>query len=254
MSLARSFTVAYQRGAAGWSEPQLVPNRAAAAAVEVTGIDGVGLGVFDQQGFSVPIGSSCENSALAERLQFTVGQGPCYDAHAQRRTVVASEPVMSLSWPVYHDLLVTQTLFRSVVAMPLTGPLASMATIDLLFHDPDGAAHAPLADIAVLCRHITAALIEADLWADTTNPHATPAEAGTLVEHSGPVWLTSPSSTARNQVMVAVGMLTRHLQVSTSDALKLLKAHAYSGGSTTDHIAAALVAGEIPPATFNLDS
>jgi len=247
VTIAQDFAVAYRRGELSSPEPQMVPDRLAVAMTEVTGIDGVGLDVFDRLGFAVPIGASCARTTLAERLQFTVGQGPCYDAHRQHRTIVAVEPEMARCWPAYHDLLRTQTKFRSVVALPLTGPLDSMATIDLLFHDPDAAAHVPLAQIAVLGRQITAALIEADLMADADGVSA----AG---EDQGPVWLSSPSSVARNQVMVAAGMLNRYLEISTADALKVLKARAYANRSTTDQVAAAVVAGVISPAAFQLDS
>lgn len=247
MTIAHDFAAAYRAGEVCPPEPQLVPDRLAVAVTEVTGVDGVALGVFDRQGFPVPIGASCERTTLAERLQFTVGQGPCYDAHRYGRAVVASEPVMARSWPAYHDLLVTQTYFRSVVALPLTGPLDSMATIDLLFRDPDGAARAPLREIAVLCRQITAALIEADLIADTTGESASAADE----QDRGPVWLSGPRSVARNQVMVAAGMLNRHLELSTADALKVLKAHAYANRSTTDQVAAALIEGVISPDAFD---
>jgi hypothetical protein len=249
VTIAQDFAAAYRRGGMSSPEPALVPGRLAVAVTEVTGIDGVALGVFDRVGFAVPIGASCDRTALAERLQFTVGQGPCYDAHRHSRTVVAVEPVMARSWPAYHDLLVTQTSFRSVVALPLTGPLCSIATIDLLFDDPDAAAHVPLGDIEVLGRQITAALIEADLMAD-------PPEAsgpGADDDDRGPVWLSSPSSVARNQVMVAAGMLNGHLEISTADALKVLKAHAYANRSTTDQVAEGLVTGVISPAAFYLD-
>jgi hypothetical protein len=249
VTIAQDFAAAYRRGGKSSPEPALVPGRLAVAVTEVTGIDGVGLGVFDRVGFAVPIGASCDRTTLAERLQFTVGQGPCYDAHRYSRAVVAVEPVMARSWPAYHDLLVTQTSFRSVVAMPLTGPLSAMATIDLLFDDPDAAAHVAMAEMAVLGRQITAALIEADLLAD---PPAL-AGSGAADDDRGPAWLSSPSSVARNQVMVAAGMLNRQLEISTADALKVLKAHAYANRTTTDQVAEALVSGVLSPATFFLD-
>jgi hypothetical protein len=240
-----AFTAAYLRTAAAKPEPQLVPERLTMAVCEVTGADGVGLSVFDQDGVPVPIGASCDRTALAERLQFTVGQGPCHETHRTGRPVVATEPVMATRWPAYHDLMVGETLFRSVVALPLAGPLSEMATIDLLFHDPQAAPGVPLQAMNELCRHITAALIEADLFAGSTDPEA-PVQGD-----SGPVWLSNPGSLARHQVMVAAGVLSVHLGVPTGDALKVLKAHAYANHSTTDDTAAALIDGTISPHTFD---
>ena len=250
MSIAHDFTAAYLKRSPSTPDPQSVPARLAAAAAEVTGINGVGLSVFDDQGFAVPIGANSAEAVLAERLEFTVGQGPSYDAHRAHRLVVATEPVIAASWPGYHDLLLTRTSFRSVVALPLSGPLEWMALISLLFHDPFAAVHAPLADVSVLCRYITAALIEADVLDDTGDMSA---QLGVETD-IGPVWLSGPSSKVRNQVLAAVGILARHLGISTADGLKLLKAHAYGQHSTTDQVAAALLAGDIAMTAFDLDT
>jgi hypothetical protein len=249
MTIAQQFTAAYLKRAPLSPEPQLVPHRLAAATAEVTGIDGVGLGVFGHRGLAVPIGANSAEAVLAERLEFTVGQGPGYDAHGEHRMVVATEPVMAARWPAYHDLLLTRTSFRSVVALPLTGPLESMAIITLLFHDPSGAS-APPTEIEVLCRYITAALIEADLLDDTGDI----APLLGVDTDSGPVWLSGPSSVVRNQVMAAVGMLSEYLGISRADGLKLLKSRAYGQHSTTDQIAAALLAGDLALAAFDLEA
>lgn len=242
MTIAEEFAAAYRRAAGYSPELRTVPSRLAAAVMEVTGVDGAGLDVFDQDGLPVPIGASCNDTSLAEQLQFTVGQGPTYDAHRTGKTITATEAAMARTWPAYHDLLVTQTAFRSVVALPLTGPLASTATMDLMFHDPAAAASALLPDMAVLCLHITATLIEADLLSA--------AETG---EDSGPVWLSNPSSLHRRHVMVAADILHTHLGVSTADALKMLKAQAYANRTTTDDVAADLISGRTSPVAFDLD-
>ena len=246
MTTSQDFAAAYRRGVASWPGSRLAPSAMAAAVTEMTDADGVGLSMFDNAGYPMPIGASCANSTLAEQLQFTVGQGPCHDAHRTGAAVVATETVIASSWPAYHDLLVTHTTFRSVVALPLLGPLAPTATIDLLFYNPHAAAHLLLPRIGVLCRHVTAALIEADLIAadqERTTPQPN--------EDSGPVWLSSPSGMARSQVMVAAGILTHHLGVSPDDAVKVLKARAYATGSTTDDVAAALVHGHTPVTAFD---
>jgi hypothetical protein len=246
VTIAQDFTAAYHRVAASSPEPATVASRLAAAVTEVTNSDGAGVDVFDQGGFAVPIGASCGHTSLAEQLQFTVGRGPTYDAHRSGHTIMATEPVMARRWPEYHDLLVTRTQFRSAVALPLVGPLSSSATLDLLFHDRDAAASASLADISVLCRHITAALIEADLL----DADARPASGG---QGSGPVWLSSRSSLNRQQVWLAAGMLHSHLGVSTADAVKLLKAHAYAHHTTTDDVAVAVISGHTALEAFDLD-
>ena len=246
MTIAEEFAAAYQRNMAVWPGARLAPTAVAAAMVELTDADGVGLSVFDTYGDPVLIGASCADSTLAERLQFTVGQGPCYHAHRTGAAVLATEAGLADNWPTYHDLLVTQTAFRSVAAMPLRGPMFKMAAIDLLFHDPRAAPQTPLPLIAVLCHYVTAALIEADLIGD--DERSTPPPGA---DDGGPVWLSSPTGVARGQVMVAAGMLVDHLGVSAAAAVKILKARAYSTHTTTDDVAAALVAGHITTAAFD---
>ena len=246
MTIADEFAAAYQRSMAVWPGARLVPTAVAAAIVELTDADAVGLSVFDTAGNPVPIGASSADSTLAERLQFTVGQGPCYHAHRTGAAVLATEAGLADNWPTYHDLLVTQTAFRSVAAMPLRGPMSQMATIDLLFHDPQAAPQAPLPQIAVLCRYITAALIEADLIGD--DEPSTPPPG---VNDGGPIWLTSPTGMARGQVTVAAGMLVDHLGVAAAEAVKILKARAYTTHTTADDVAAALVTGHITTAAFD---
>jgi len=43
---------------------------------------------------------------IAERLQFTVAQGPCIDAHHTGQRVMATEPVIAQRWPIFHDRLI----------------------------------------------------------------------------------------------------------------------------------------------------
>src|SRR4051794_10539556 len=61
------------------ADPDLLPVRLARAAADVLGADGAGISFYEDD-FRVPLGASDEMTTLAERLQFTQGQGPCLDA------------------------------------------------------------------------------------------------------------------------------------------------------------------------------
>jgi hypothetical protein len=64
---------------------ELLPDRltlvavAVAVAVAVLGVDDVGIAIINTQ-VRVPLGASSAPPALAEQLQFTVGEGPCLAA------------------------------------------------------------------------------------------------------------------------------------------------------------------------------
>jgi hypothetical protein len=63
VTIAEEFAAAYRRAAGQSPELRTVPSRLAAAVMEVTGVDGAGLDVFDQGGLPVPIGASCDNTS-----------------------------------------------------------------------------------------------------------------------------------------------------------------------------------------------
>lgn len=86
--------------------PDLLPVRLARACVGVLGVDGAGLSVVSGA-FRVPLGASDDVAALAERLQFTQGEGPCLDAAVHGRLVVAAEPELQRRWPMFPQELLT---------------------------------------------------------------------------------------------------------------------------------------------------
>jgi hypothetical protein len=57
--------------------PELLPVRVARACAQMLQVDGAGLSLVDTAQQRMPLGASSEEAATAERLQFTVGAGPC---------------------------------------------------------------------------------------------------------------------------------------------------------------------------------
>jgi hypothetical protein len=164
VSIVDSFIAAYTTGSLGSADPALIPSRLAQAVTAVMPVHGVGISLFDSAGMRVPVGASSAAGTQAEHLQFTVGQGPCLDAHLTGLPVIATEAVIARRWPIYHDGMVESTPFRSVIALPLTGPRHAMATMDLLFHDPLSAMNVELDGIHGPSRHMSAVLTGSDLF------------------------------------------------------------------------------------------
>src|SRR5947199_403025 len=103
----------------GYSSPRFEPGRARA-------------------GHSTPLGASDEAAGTAERLQFTAGAGPCMFAAESGWPVFGPEDQLRTRWPAFHDLLVTHTPFRSVVALSLPGELRGHGALDLYLTHPVG--------------------------------------------------------------------------------------------------------------------
>ena len=76
--------------------PELLPAGLARAAVRVPpGVAGAGISVLADPGLRVPMGASDDDAATAERLQFTVGERPCPQAHSSARPVYAPAAVFA---------------------------------------------------------------------------------------------------------------------------------------------------------------
>ena len=69
--------------------------------------------MFGSDGMRIPVGASDDPAAAAERLQFTAAEGPCLDAQALARSVLATETLIEQRWPDFYSGLVTRTPFRA---------------------------------------------------------------------------------------------------------------------------------------------
>src|SRR4051794_7566577 len=69
--------------------PELLPMRLAHACARILEVDAAGLSLVDSAGERIPLGASTEAAATAERLQFTVGDGPCSVAQRSQQPVFA---------------------------------------------------------------------------------------------------------------------------------------------------------------------
>jgi hypothetical protein len=114
--------------------PAGLPIRLSRACVRVLPVVGAGLGLFSDPTMRIPVGASDDTAATAERLQFTVAEGPCFHAHRTGQPVVATETVIADRWPLFHDQLVTRTPIRGILSMPLGDGFSGVGVLDLYCH------------------------------------------------------------------------------------------------------------------------
>jgi hypothetical protein len=227
LTIAQDFTASVSAAEADLPGAELLPERLAQACAAVLPVDGAGLSVFFSADRRLPLGASDDAAATAERLQFTVGQGPCLTAHDTGRLVVADDAELGQRWPAFTDLLVAQTPIRGVIALPLDGPLQGIGALDLYLRSPDAVRTVSLADVTVVLGSLTRAFGAAM----AEEPHT----------ESGPAWLDAPAAGRRAQVWQALGMVNVGLGLRTQDAMALLRAHAYGNDTSVDDIADAVV-------------
>ncbi|SDR69849.1 hypothetical protein SAMN04488543_0099 [Friedmanniella luteola] len=181
------------------------------ACVEVLPVAGAGLSLTGE--LRVPLSASNVAAAEAERLQVSLGDGPCLEAAAGARPVAVDADRLGRRWPVYAHELRRRTPFRSVASLPLTWPTGrAFAALDLYSTDPSG----PFDDLAevqaALVPATTAVLLEQRDW--LLGPAEQP-------EHD-------PAAGRRMAVWSAVGMLMVAADATYDDALALLRSYAFS--------------------------
>ena len=190
-----------------------------------------GAGISVTQDLRVPLGSSDAMAATAERLQTTLGEGPCLDAVAAPMPLTAGLGVMAIRWPVFHSELVRLTPCRSVAALPLIpGNGRRLGALDLFMTGSEP--------------------MDAQLLFQLANGIATPIAqilSGAPIAQDAdgitmPTWLNSDVVRDRMQVWSAVGQLMTQSAIQNADALALLRAYAFGHETTLDDVAGRVVA------------
>lgn len=238
MDIAASFAMALQAERDGdGSDAELLPERLARAAAAVLPVDGVGLSVHGGPDLRTPLAASSEDIAAVERLQFTVGRGPCLLAATSGLPVFATGDLLHRRWPIFADLLVTKTPIRSILALSLPGLLRGIGGMDLYFRSADGPAAIDIAEARCVAELVSDVLGPAADWSVWT-PGEDPA---------GP---THPAARSRGRLWMAVGMLMLAEQIPAPAALALLRARAYATDRTADDLADDLVERRISAEAF----
>jgi len=189
------------------------------------GVDGGGLSVITSAGVPEPLYASDPVASQVERLQFTLGEGPCVDAAASGTPVLVNDlgnPKDSVTarWPVFVDEA-TRAGVRAIFAFPVQIGAISLGAIDLYRRTP-GSLTAP---------QLRGALSTVDALGlavlDMPNNHPVDGDA-------------DPTSMVVHQ---AAGMAMVQLDCSIEEALVRLRATAFAEGVAITQLAADLVHG-----------
>jgi len=218
-----------------------VPSQLTRAAKRALGADGAGLCVQTSPDLRLPLGASDAASASAERLQFTVGEGPCFEALTEQRPITITEASMLKRWPVLAVLHQQQTPFRGGMAIPLRAGQLCFGALDLYLLKSQ-----PLQGHDVIAGQVIAQRI-ADILLETLEPTGSPDITGDATEH---VW-NGQSVRARREVWVAAGMANLLLGLRQDDALATLRAQALLRDQSLDDLAHDVVLGHFDLAELN---
>jgi hypothetical protein len=235
MSLLEQFQAAVDDAfTPGGATADLLPMVFVQAVVQVLPVEGAGLSMTDH--LRIPIAASDQHVVTAERLQTTLGEGPCLAAVSMAKPLVADLALMAASWPTFHEGFVTQTPYLSVAAFPLRSVQGSyLGALDLYSTNPETLSSLELEAIdAAVATPIASMLFR---QAAAGEPHGL----------TYPDWLSKGQVDERMNVWVAIGMLMARLPLSNDDALALLRGYAYSRNLTLDQVARQMTDRHLEP-------
>lgn len=237
MTLAERFQAAVTDSySAAWASSEMIPMVLSQACVAVLPVAGAGLSLTDE--LRVPLGASSLDAAKIERLQTTLGEGPCLAATAHHEPFVADLSTIAARWPMFHHQMTTQTPYQSVVSFPLHSRQHSrVGALDLYFTTPTVTALDSLAEVTLNIADPIAAVVF-DL-----------PPSGATQDLSLPPWLNTAPATDRMHVWIAIGMLIEHGGLTNADALAALRGYSFSHDTTLDDTAERLVAAQLSAQT-----
>ena len=210
-------------GAAVAGSGREAAERLCRACMDVLTVDGVSLSLMPQGMLPTTVAASGDLSRRLDELQFTLGEGPCYDS------VRTSGPVLvpdlqdpaEQRWPAYTSALLDSGV-RAIYALPVSAAAAPIGVLDLFRTSPG------LLSEQDLLGGLLAAKLAAQPLLDLLHEAPDPEGGG---EGSG------MSSLERVEVYQATGMLMGQLDCDATEALVRLRAHAFTVGMTASEVA-----------------
>jgi hypothetical protein len=117
------------------SSPLAAADSLCLACVDLLEVDGASVSLMDAGALQGTFGSSGELSRMLDELQFTYGQGPCLDAVATGRPVLAEDlnSPGEARWPALSQALLGHGI-HAVYALPVAVASTTIGALDLYRH------------------------------------------------------------------------------------------------------------------------
>lgn len=184
-------------------------------------ISGCGISLMDADGGVEALAGSDERAVGLEGLQLSLGEGPCVEAFASGRLVMVTDLELQGAprWPGYTPAALEAGV-RAIFSYPLRIGGIRMGVFDLFADSPGILLDV---DLALALRYVDAAVLIL-LHLQSLAPTGEPAD-GELVDHVAPIEIAFRS---QPEVHQATGMVSVQAAVGLTDALLLLRAHAFA--------------------------
>lgn len=211
--------------------PHTLPERLCQDCAEALPINGVGLALMNDAGHQGVIAATNGSATLMEDLQFTLGEGPCVDASRNRRPVLQSDLAQTAGtrWPGYGPAVLDAGI-AAIFAFPLQVGAIRLGILDLYRETPGYLDAEQLADALAYADAAVVILLH-------LQGKMTPGE-GLHPQLSDPLQ-------SRAEIHQATGVISVQAVVGLTEALLLLRAHAYATDRPILKIAREVLAGTV---------
>jgi GAF domain-containing protein len=208
----------------------LTTARLCQVSAEVTAVNGAGVMLMSGEVAQGSVCTSNEVSALIERLQFALGEGPCLDAFHQDRPVLEPDLVhpVTARWLAFSGPAIEAGV-RGIFGFPLRVGAVRLGALNLYCDQPRPLTDEQHADALVMADVVAQAVLA--LQAD-----APPGKLAVALEMDADFQYV---------VHQASGMVAAQLDVSVGQALIRLKAYAFGNGRPLAEVAADVVARKL---------
>jgi len=191
------------------------------ACIEAVDVDGGGISLVSPAGVGEPLCGSGVGAEEMERLQFTVGEGPCVDAIASGSPVLiddldaAAGTGLRERWAMFLPEIVKADI-HAVFAFPIRIGAISLGVVDLYRRAPGRLEETSLAKILTTLDALAVMILHMD---GNPDDGLSDGQLGSMAVHR------------------AAGMIMAQLDTTIGAALLRLRAAAYVEGSPIDELA-----------------
>ena len=212
-------------------DQRTLPERLCQECQRALPVDGVGLALMTDRGHQGVIAATDGPATLMEDLQFTLGEGPCLDASRERRPVLQPDLVQTANnrWPEFGPAVLDAGI-AAIFAFPLQVGAIQLGILDLYRSKPGTLDAGQLADALAYADAAVAILLH--LQGTTADGQGLHAQIGHPLE-------------SRAEIHQATGVISVQAVVGVTEALVLLRAHAYAVDRPILSVAREILAGTL---------
>ncbi|MFB8003034.1 GAF and ANTAR domain-containing protein [Nocardia sp. NPDC056000] len=208
-------------------------DRISRTCMELLPIDGVSISLIVNTDRRETLYASDEVVADIESLQFSLGEGPCFEAAKSKRPVLVADlrGTVIRTWPVFATEIGAHPV-GAIFAFPLMSGLDSVGALDLYRRTRGRLSTAQVAIAMQVADIVTLAVLRSY----PNDPTAS-------------WWTELPVNRAR--VHQATGMIIAASHISEKHALARLRGYAFAVGRLVDDVADDLVAHRMDPGVLD---